>query len=150
MNSPVSKYSHKNDEPINVNKEYKEQLTVGQKCADKVAEIVGSWTFLIVQTAFLCLWIAMNAYLMLHPNEFVTAWDVYPFILMNLMLSLEAAYTAPIIMMSQNRQATKDRLTAESDYDVDKRSERELKVVMDEMKYLEELIKGVQDDKNGK
>lgn len=150
MNSPVSQYSHEHDTPINVNKEYKEQLTVGQKCADKVAEIVGSWTFLIVQTAFLCLWIAMNAYLMLHPNEFVTAWDVYPFILMNLMLSLEAAYTAPIIMMSQNRQATKDRLTAESDYDVDQRSERELKVVMEEMKYLEELIKGAQNGANGK
>jgi uncharacterized membrane protein len=74
-----------------------------------------------------------------NPTYF-NAWDPYPFILLNLLLSFEAAYTGPIIMMSQNRQTAKDRLTAELDFEVNKKSEEEIKVIMDHLVYQDELI----------
>lgn len=88
----------------NVNVVYDKQLTVGDKVADRVAATVGSWRFIISQSVILAIWIA-------H-------WDPYPFILLNLALSFQAAYAAPIIMMSQKRLAAKDRLAAEHDYEV--------------------------------
>src|SRR6266705_1313324 len=84
-------------------------LTPGAKLADGVAEIVGSWRFIIIQSVLLGIWITLNMI------AFVNNWDPYPFILLNLVLSFQAAYAAPIIMMSQNRQAAKDRLMAEQD-----------------------------------
>ena len=133
--SPVAGYSHENDEPVNVNKEYKENLTHGQRSADFVARVVGSWKFIIGQSILLALWVIVNV------CQVCFAWDPYPFTLMNLVLSLEAAYTGPIIMMSQNRQSAKDRLMAESDYECDVKAERELKIIMDELAYLEKIIK---------
>lgn len=132
--TPVERYSHANDNPVNVNVEYKDMLTTGQKAADWVARVAGSWKFIIGQSVFLFLWATVNV------CHFCFQWDPYPFTLMNLVLSLEAAFTGPIIMMSQNRQAAKDRLTAESDFDVDQRSERELKVIMDQLKYMTNIL----------
>ena len=92
------------------NRKFDESLTVGQRVADGVAAVMGSWRFIIIQSVLLAGWIVLNV------TELITrAWDPYPFILLNLALSFQAAYAAPIIMMSQNRQSAKDRLQAELD-----------------------------------
>lgn len=104
----------------NVNEIEAEKLTPGQRIADTVARVMGSWVFIITQTVILVSWITLNAIAWIHH------WDPYPFILLNLALSFQAAYSAPIIMMSQNRQAAKDRLTAESDYHVNLHAEVEV------------------------
>jgi len=96
----------------NVNALYDKQLTMGDKVADWVAATVGSWRFIISQSVILAVWIVLNIV------AWVRHWDPYPFILLNLALSFQAAYAAPIIMMSQKRLAAKDRLAAEHDYEV--------------------------------
>ncbi len=89
---------------------HKETLTFGQRIADAVAIGMGSWSFIIGQTIFVIIWMSLNVV------GFVRHWDVYPFILLNLIFSTQAAYAAPIIMMSQNRQGLRDRLQAQEDY----------------------------------
>lgn len=84
---------------------HRDSLTLGQRAADRVAAIVGSWAFLVIQTLVLVVWIAVNLGWLLH----LRAWDPYPFILLNLILSFQAAYTGPIVTMVQNRQSQKDR-----------------------------------------
>ena len=106
-------------------------LTLGERIADLVAAITGSWTFIVAQTLLLCLWIAINA-LSGKP------WDPYPFILLNLALSFQAAYAAPIIMMAQNRQAAIDRRRAEQDYDVNLKAEREIELLHQKMDLMRE------------
>ena len=98
-------------------------LTVGQKVADVVASTMGSWRFIIIQTGILALWIAANI------TAVVMHWDPYPFILLNLALSFQAAYAAPFIMMSQNRQADIDRQKAENDYKINIKAELEIELV---------------------
>ena len=93
------------------------QLTVGQRIADTVAATMGSWTFIIIQSALLFVWIALNV------TAYIQQWDPYPFILLNLALSFQAAYAAPFIMMSQNRQQDVDRKAAENDYHVNIKAE---------------------------
>ena len=88
---------------------FDEELTLAQRASDLVAKTVGSWRFIIIQSVLLSIWVVVNA------MAIVRQWDPYPFILMNLVLSLQAAYTAPIIMMSQNRQASHDRIEAHED-----------------------------------
>jgi uncharacterized membrane protein len=90
--------------------EYRARLTVGQRIADTVAATMGSWRFIIIQSVILAAWIVFN--LVAWANH----WDPYPFILLNLVLSFQAAYAAPFIMISQNRQAERDRHQAEEDY----------------------------------
>lgn len=104
----------------NVNEEEEDRLTFGQRIADKVAEFGGSWTFIILFGCTMAAWMSMNVLLGKR------AWDEYPFILLNLMLSTLAALQAPIIMMSQNRQAYKDRLKADLDYQVNLKAELEV------------------------
>ena len=101
-----------------VNRLHDESLTFGQRVADRVAATMGSWRFIILQSVVLAMWIALNVTELLW-----RPWDPYPFILLNLMLSFQAAYAAPIIMMSQNRQAAKDRLQAELDLQTDLKAE---------------------------
>ena len=101
-----------------VNKLHDESLTLGQRIADAVAATMGSWPFIIVQSILLACWIGLNV-TELHWR----AWDPYPFILLNLMLSFQAAYAAPFIMMSQNRQSAKDRLQADLDLQTDLKAE---------------------------
>lgn len=107
------------DEPITVNVEKQEQkaLTVGDKLADKFSSMVGSWGFIIGFTGFLLFWIIMNGIFLKN------AIDPYPFILLNLILSCIAAIQAPIIMMSQNREAKRDAMRNENDYRTDLKSE---------------------------
>lgn len=106
----------------NINPKFDRQLTVGDKLADKVAEFGGSWRFIILFGGVMVSWIALNVIaLARHP------FDPYPFILLNLVLSCLAAIQAPVIMMSQNRQQAKDRLRAEHDYQVNLKSELEIR-----------------------
>ncbi|MDP9263306.1 MAG: DUF1003 domain-containing protein, partial [Acidobacteriota bacterium] len=105
----------------NVNEEEDERLTFGERIADKVAAFGGSWTFILLFGAVLAIWMGVNGYfLAAHP------FDPFPFILLNLGLSALAALQAPVIMMSQNRQATKDRLKADLDYQVNLKAELEV------------------------
>lgn len=109
----------------NINLEMEERATIGQRVADKVASFGGSWTFIIIYVAFLVGWMGLNSFVLLHygHGEAGAQFDPYPYILLNLMLSMTAALQAPIIMMSQNRAAEKDRLAAEQDFKVNLKSE---------------------------
>ncbi|MEI7420558.1 MAG: DUF1003 domain-containing protein [Prolixibacteraceae bacterium] len=89
---------------------HQETLTFGSRIADSVAKGMGSWSFIIIQTILVVLWMGLNLV------GYVYHWDVYPFILLNLVFSTQAAYAAPIIMMSQNRQNDRDRVQAQADY----------------------------------
>ena len=109
----------------NINREMEEKATIGQRIADKVASFGGSWTFIIIYLSFLIAWMAFNTFVLIHygRGEGGAQFDPYPYILLNLMLSMTAALQAPIIMMSQNRAAEKDRLAAEQDFKVNLKSE---------------------------
>jgi len=109
----------------NINIEMDENLTIGERIADKVASFGGSWTFIIIYCAALLLWMGANTFALAYygHGENGAQFDPYPYILLNLMLSMTAALQAPIIMMSQNRAATKDRLAAEQDFKVNLKSE---------------------------
>jgi len=115
----------------NLNVEEEERLTLGQKIADRVATFGGSWTFIITFGLVLLAWVGVNVYLTVRgaqhglPAE-KAAFDPYPFILLNLFLSMLAALQAPVIMMSQNRQAAKDRLKGDLDYEVNLKAELEV------------------------
>jgi uncharacterized membrane protein len=109
----------------NINEEIEETSTLGQRVADKVASFGGSWTFIFIYLSFLFAWIVMNSLVLLYygTGDNGAQFDPYPYILLNLMLSMTAALQAPIIMMSQNRAAQKDRLAAEQDFKVNLKSE---------------------------
>jgi uncharacterized membrane protein len=109
----------------NINAEMEAHSTIGQRIADKVASFGGSWTFIIIYVTFLVAWMGINTFVLVHygRGENGAQWDPYPYILLNLMLSMTAALQAPIIMMSQNRAAEKDRMAAEQDFKVNLKSE---------------------------
>lgn len=118
---------------VNVDEEAEDQRTFGERLADKLALYAGSWMFIIVFSAFIVIWMMINTILLTQSNAF----DPYPFILLNLILSTIAALQAPVIMMSQNRQAAKDRLQAEGDYTVNLKSEiiiQDLYMQIDELR----------------
>ncbi|HVV92824.1 MAG TPA: DUF1003 domain-containing protein [Hyphomicrobiales bacterium] len=106
------------------------KLTVGQRIADDVAATMGSWRFIIIQSAILFVWIVLNV------TAWINAWDPYPFILLNLALSFQAAYAAPFIMMSQNRQQDIDRQAAENDYKVNIKAELEIELLHEKIDQL--------------
>lgn len=112
-------------------KHKKEQLTLGQRMADKIAQFGGSWTFIISFFVVLLGWIVLNSYLLANKG-----FDPYPFILLNLILSCLASIQAPIIMMSQNRQEEKDRQRAEWDLKVNEKAEREIRELHQKMDVL--------------
>jgi len=109
----------------NINVEMEAKSTIGQRIADRVASFGGSWTFIIIYLSFLVAWMAFNTFVLVRygHGEEGAQFDAYPYILLNLMLSMTAALQAPIIMMSQNRAAEKDRLAAEQDFKVNLKSE---------------------------
>jgi uncharacterized membrane protein len=107
-------------------------LTTGQRIADTVAATMGSWRFIIIQSAILLIWIVLNV------TAYVAQWDPYPFILLNLALSFQAAYAAPFIMMSQNRQQDIDRKAAESDYQINIKAELEIELLHSKIDKLRE------------
>jgi len=116
----------------NINVEMEERATLGQRVADKVASFGGSWTFIVIYCSFLGAWILLNSLFLIHygRGENGAQFDPYPYILLNLMLSMTAALQAPIIMMSQNRAAEKDRMAAEQDFKVNLKSELMLEELM--------------------
>src|SRR6201990_142141 len=107
----------------NTNREFEGELTAGERIADRVASFGGSWTFIIIFAAILLSWVVLNSYVLARRGD---AFDPYPYILLNLFLSMLAAIQAPVIMMSQNRQAAKDRLDAAHDYEVNLKAELEI------------------------
>jgi uncharacterized membrane protein len=119
----------------NLNLEFDERLTLGQRLADKVASVGGSWGFIIGCLAFLGGWAVLNAVLLAE-----NAFDPYPFILLNLVLSMLAALQAPIIMMSQNRQAAKDRFAAALDYEVNVKSETAIAEMHEKIDRLQAIV----------
>jgi uncharacterized membrane protein len=127
-------FEHSHPPIKNVNEAFEKQLTFGQRASDRIANIVGSWPFIIVQSAFLTVWVILNVV------AFIRHWDPYPFILMNLFLSMQAAYTAPIIMMSQNRQAERDRLEAHNDYIINQKAEEEIRAVINHLETQNEAL----------
>ena len=123
----------------NANDLIEEEMSVGDRVADAVARFGGSWTFIILFGAVLLLYASTNIVLKGR------AWDPYPFILLNLFLSMLAAIQAPVIMMSQNRQDTKDRVRGELDYDVNLRAESEIQTLSNKLNLLNEKIGDVDD-----
>lgn len=122
------------DQPISidVDKQEESKMTFGDRVADKVSEIAGSWGFIIGFSLFLIFWIVLNTVILSGES----AIDEYPFILLNLLLSCIAALQAPIIMMSQNRQAAKDSLRNQNDYRTDLKSELILEELHDKMELI--------------
>ena len=123
----------------NPNEVIEEEATFGQRIADKVAGFGGSWTFIITFLTVLVIYTAVNIGLGR------SAWDPYPFILLNLFLSMLAAIQAPVIMMSQNRQDTKDRLRSELDFDVNRRAESEIQGLAHRLTLVGDKINDVED-----
>jgi uncharacterized membrane protein len=121
----------------NVNELFDSERTVGERASDTVAATMGSWRFIIIQSVILACWIVLNAV------AWVRHWDPYPFILMNLVLSMQAAYAAPIIMMSQNRQAARDRLEAHNDFLTDCKAEEEVRGIMDHLEAQDHMLREI-------
>ena len=124
--------------PVNV-RHLTGRRTTGERLADSVAASVGSWPFIITQTFLLAVWIMANG-LLIRDWRGDKPFDPYPFILLNLILSFQAAYTGPVVMMSQNRQAAKDRDEAEHDYQVDRDTLRRLEQLEDKHAKVYELL----------
>ena len=122
------------DQPISidVDKQEEAKMTKGDRIADKVSEIAGSWGFILGFSLFLLFWIVLNVFILKGDKQI----DAYPFILLNLLLSCIAALQAPIIMMSQNRQAAKDSLRNQNDYRTDLKSELILEELHDKMEKI--------------
>jgi uncharacterized membrane protein len=115
----------------NIGKEFEQELTFGEHLSDRIASFGGSWTFIIIFFAVLMIWIAINSIILV-----TRAFDPYPFILMNLILSCLAAIQAPIIMMSQNRAEARDRARAENDYKVNLKAELEIRHLHEKIDHL--------------
>lgn len=115
----------------NIQDEKDEKLTLGQKLADKIASFGGSWTFILSFFTFILIWILINIWFLSQH-----AFDPYPFILLNLILSCLASLQAPIIMMSQNRQEEKDRIRGEHDYQINLKAELEIKLLSEKIDHL--------------
>ena len=118
------------------NREFETNLTFGQKLADKVAAFGGSWTFIIIFGAILLSWVLLNSFLLARRGD---TFDPYPYILLNLFLSMLAAIQAPVILMSQNRQGVKDRIDAAHDYEVNLKAELEILSLHEKLDELREL-----------
>lgn len=117
----------------NIEREFDEQLTLGERVADQVAAFGGSWRFIFLFTGLMAVWMLVNTWLLRQH-----AFDPYPYILLNLLLSCLAALQAPVIMMSQNRAAEKDRLHAENDYQVNVKAELEIMRLHEKLNELRE------------
>ena len=115
----------------NWHQKHNENLTLGSQLADCVARNMGSWRFIIIQTIVVVIWMALNVV------AFVSHWDVYPFILLNLLFSTQAAYAAPIIMMSQNRQNERDREQALADYQTNIDAKLEIEALSEKLSKIE-------------
>lgn len=112
-------------------RKHKDTLSTGDRIADWIAYGMGSWRFIIWQTVFVIVWMTLNI------TAFIQHWDPFPFILLNLIFSTQAAYAAPIIMMSQNRQSERDRIQAQEDYITNKEAKKEIEALQIQLHDLE-------------
>lgn len=119
----------------NTNRDFDDERTLGERVADRVAAFGGSWTFILSFGALIAAWVLLNSVVLARAGD---AFDPYPYILLNLFLSLVASLQAPIIMMSQKRQAAKDRLDASHDYEVNLKAELEIRVLQETLDELRE------------
>jgi uncharacterized membrane protein len=117
--------------PLNWHRKHKESSTTAQRLADAVANYMGSWKFIILQSIFVVVWMGLNI------TGIILKWDAYPFILLNLVFSTQAAYAAPIIMMSQNRASERDRHHAEADFRTNKEAKREIEKLQIDLSRIE-------------
>ncbi|MBN1497372.1 MAG: DUF1003 domain-containing protein [Spirochaetes bacterium] len=120
-------FRHRHPPVQNTNELFERKRDVSVRVSDRFAAVVGSWKFIITQTIILIMWAVLNL------TAWIYHWDPYPFILMNLVLSLQAAYATPIIMMSQNRLAERDRIEAHNDYQLNLKSEEEVRVILEHL-----------------
>ncbi len=116
-----------------------QKLTLRQKAADILAEWVGSWTFILIFIVFLAIWIILNSYILLQ-YYLGEPWDSYPYVFLNLVLACITSFQAPIILMSQNREAQKDRIRAEYDYAVNRKAEKEIKELQSQLDRIEKKL----------
>lgn len=112
-------------------------VPLGQRLAEKITRTVGSWKFIIIQSVVLLVWIVFNTWVA------VNRWDPYPYILMNLFLSMQAAYTAPMILMSQNRQSQADRVVMYGDYILDKKTHKNIKELQQKIDESNSLLEKI-------
>jgi uncharacterized membrane protein len=127
---------HQHDHPPvrDLNREVERKLTFADRVADDFARLVGSWVFVLVQAGIMALWVLLNALNILHP------WDRFPFLFLNLILSLEAALWVAVVLMSLNRLADRDRLRAQHDYELNVKAEEELKALMNHLMHQDEIL----------
>jgi uncharacterized membrane protein len=114
--------------------EHVEKYTVGQRVADKTAQVLGSWPFIISQTVFVVAWITLNLV------AWSRHWDPYPFILLNLLFSVQAAYAGPVLMMSQNRLSERDRFQARADYETNRKAEFEIQDMQSDLHRILDML----------
>ncbi|RLE38889.1 cyclic nucleotide-binding protein [Candidatus Woesearchaeota archaeon] len=124
--------------------DHKNKLTPGQRAADAVARFGGSWTFIVIFLGFLILWMILNSIILV---KYEKSFDAYPYILLNLVLSCLAAIQAPIILMSQNRAAERDRIKADRDYAINRKAERENQIIMRDLEQMKKMLKAMEQKK---
>lgn len=116
---------------------FQQEKSLSQRAADGIAMIVGSWWFLIMQSLMLAGWFIVNSI------TGFSHWDPYPFIFMNLVLSLQAAYTASVVMISENRQTERDRLQARSDFEINQKAEEEVRAILEHLACQDEALRAI-------
>jgi uncharacterized membrane protein len=112
---------------------HRDKMSAGARIADSVAEFIGSWRFIIIQSAIFAVWVVFNTLWLFGAYQF----DPYPFILFNLFMSAEAAYASPLILMSQNRQSERDRVQAQHDYETNVAAKEEIETILKELGRIE-------------
>ena len=133
-------YQHQHPPVRGINEILQQRQTLSQRAADWVAVIVGSWRFLIIQSLLLAGWFAVNSV-----SSF-SHWDPYPFIFMNLVLSLQAAYTASVVMISENRQAERDRLQARTDFEINQKAEEEVRAILEHLACQDKALRTIHEE----
>jgi uncharacterized membrane protein len=130
-------YQHQHPPVREIDGIFEKRQSLSQRAADWVAVIVGSWRFLIIQSLLLTGWFAVNSV------SGFSHWDPYPFIFMNLVLSLQAAYTASVVMISENRQAERDRFQARSDFEINQKAEEEVRAILDHLACQDQALRTI-------
>jgi len=127
---------HQHDHPPvrDLNREIERRRTFADRVADDFARLVGSWIFVLVQLGIMVVWVGLNALNLIHP------WDRYPFLFLNFILSLEAAIWVSVVLMALNRQADRDRLRSQQEYELNVKAEEELKALMNHLMHQDEIL----------
>ena len=130
-------YEHTHPPVKDVTELLQKPKSFSQKAADWIAVVVGSWRFLIIQSVLLGVWFFLNSV------SGMSHWDPYPFIFMNLVLSLQAAYTASVVMISENRQTERDRLQARIDFEINQKAEEEVRAILDHLACQDQALRAI-------